>query len=48
VLERIEAGDADGAAAAMRAHVQHTAMLLIAQEGGAGVEVDLGWTGSSD
>ncbi|NMH99716.1 FCD domain-containing protein [Pseudonocardia acidicola] len=47
VLERIEAGDADGAAEAMRAHIQHTAELLISQEAGAGpgaVDVDLGWT----
>jgi DNA-binding GntR family transcriptional regulator len=47
VLERVEAGDADGAARAMRAHVLHTAELLIAQEAGAppgSVDVDLGWT----
>ena len=44
VLERVEAGDAVGAAAAMRAHVLHTAELLIAQEAGAAVDVDLGWT----
>ena len=44
VLERVEAGDADGAAAAMRRHVLHTAELLIAQEGG-GVDVALDWTG---
>jgi DNA-binding GntR family transcriptional regulator len=47
VLERVEAGDADGAAEAMRAHVLHTAELLIAQEAGAepgAVDVDLGWT----
>ncbi|WP_370467434.1 GntR family transcriptional regulator [Pseudonocardia hydrocarbonoxydans] len=47
ILERIEAGDPDGAAAAMHAHVRHTAELLIAQESGepAGtVEIDLGWT----
>lgn len=48
VLECIEAGDADGAAAAMQSHVRHTAELLIAQESGAGVAVDLGWTASSD
>lgn len=49
VLEQIEAGDADGAAAAMRAHILHTAQLLIAQESGGplgSVEVDLGWTGA--
>lgn len=44
VLERVEAGDADGAAAAMRSHILHTAALLVAQEGGSDVEVDLGWT----
>jgi DNA-binding GntR family transcriptional regulator len=47
VLERIEASDADGAAAAMRAHVLHTAELLIAQEGGepaGSLEIDLAWT----
>jgi len=43
ILERVEAGDADGAAAAMRRHVLHTAELLIAQEGG-GVDVALDWT----
>jgi DNA-binding GntR family transcriptional regulator len=48
VLDRIEAGDADGAAEAMRAHLLRTAELLIAQEAGTppgGVDVDLGWTG---
>jgi DNA-binding GntR family transcriptional regulator len=48
VLDRIESGDADGAAGAMRAHLLHTAELLIAQEAGAppgSVDVDLGWTG---
>ncbi|GAA1315708.1 GntR family transcriptional regulator [Pseudonocardia xinjiangensis] len=48
VLDRIESGDADGAAEAMRAHLLHTAELLIAQEAGAppgSVDVDLGWTG---
>jgi DNA-binding GntR family transcriptional regulator len=47
VLDRIEAGDADGAAEAMRAHVLHTAELLISQEAGVplgAVDVDLGWT----
>ncbi|WP_214364668.1 GntR family transcriptional regulator [Pseudonocardia sp. H11422] len=46
VLDRIEAGDAAGAAEAMRAHILHTAELLIAQEAGTepGVaDVDLGW-----
>lgn len=47
ILGPIEAGDADGAAEAMRAHLQHTAELLISQEAGTepgGVDVDLGWT----
>jgi DNA-binding GntR family transcriptional regulator len=47
ILTLIEAGDADGAAEAMRVHVQHTAELLIAQEAGAGtgvLDIDLGWT----
>jgi DNA-binding GntR family transcriptional regulator len=43
VLVRVEAGDADGAAEAMRRHLRHTAELLIAQEGG-GVDVALDWT----
>lgn len=46
VLERIEAGDPDGAAAAMREHVRHTAELLVAQEGGGSGGLDLDWTGS--
>jgi DNA-binding GntR family transcriptional regulator len=49
VLDRVEAGDADGAASAMRAHLLHTAELLIAQEAGdppGSVDVDLGWTGA--
>jgi len=47
VLERVEDGDPDGAAEAMRAHILHTAELLVAQEAGAEpgtVDVDLGWT----
>jgi DNA-binding GntR family transcriptional regulator len=45
ILDLVEAGDAEGAAAAMRAHVEHTAALLIAQEaGGEPVDVDLSWT----
>jgi DNA-binding GntR family transcriptional regulator len=47
VLERVLAGDADGAAEAMRVHILHTAELLVAQEAGAEagpVDVDLGWT----
>jgi DNA-binding GntR family transcriptional regulator len=47
ILALIEAGDADGAAESMRAHILHTAELLIAQEAGAEVgvlDVDLGWT----
>lgn len=50
VLERVEEGDADGAAEAMRAHILHTAELLVAQEAGAEpgtVDVDLGWTCST-
>ena len=50
VLERVEDGDADGAAEAMRAHILHTAELLVAQEAGAEpgtVDVDLGWTCST-
>jgi DNA-binding GntR family transcriptional regulator len=34
VFERIEAGDAEGAAAAMRTHIAHSASLLLAQETG--------------
>ena len=34
IFERVEAGDADGAAAAVGAHIEHTARLLIAQEQG--------------
>lgn len=34
VFERIEAGDAHGAAEAMRAHLAHSASLLLAQETG--------------
>jgi DNA-binding GntR family transcriptional regulator len=47
VLERVEAGDADGAAEAMRRHILRTAELLVAQEAGTEpgqVDVDLGWT----
>jgi DNA-binding GntR family transcriptional regulator len=47
VLERVLAGDADGAAEAMRVHILHTAELLVAQEAGAEagpVDVDLWWT----
>lgn len=32
ILERVEAGDAEGTAAALRAHIEQTARLLIAQE----------------
>jgi DNA-binding GntR family transcriptional regulator len=52
ILDLIEAGDAEGAAKAMREHVRHTAELLIAQEAGAdlgpglaAVDIDLDWTG---
>lgn len=45
VLERVEAGDAEGAAAAMRRHIRHTAELLISQEGGVDVaDLALDWT----
>jgi DNA-binding GntR family transcriptional regulator len=51
ILDLIEAGDAEGAAKAMREHVRHTAELLIAQEAGAdlgpglaAVDIDLDWT----
>jgi DNA-binding GntR family transcriptional regulator len=47
VLERVLAGDPDGAAEAMRVHILHTAELLVAQEAGpeaGAVDVDLGWT----
>jgi DNA-binding GntR family transcriptional regulator len=47
ILERVEAGDAAGAAAAMRAHLEHTARLLVAQEAGPAVGrqlLDLDWT----
>ncbi len=45
VLERVEAGDADGAAAAMRRHIRRTAELLISQEGGVDVaDLALDWT----
>jgi DNA-binding GntR family transcriptional regulator len=43
ILDRVEAGDADGAAAAMHRHVLHTAELLLAQEGGV-VGTSLDWT----
>jgi DNA-binding GntR family transcriptional regulator len=48
ILDLVESGDAEGAAAAMRAHIHHTAELLIAQEAGTeigAVDVDLSWTG---
>jgi DNA-binding GntR family transcriptional regulator len=34
ILERVEAGDADGTGSAVRAHIEQTARLLIAQEQG--------------
>jgi DNA-binding GntR family transcriptional regulator len=34
IFERVEAGDPDGTAAVMRAHIEETARLLIAQEQG--------------
>ena len=48
ILELVESGNAEGAGAAMRAHIRHTAELLIAQEAGTevgAVDVDLSWTG---
>lgn len=47
VLERLEARDPEGAADAMCAHIQTTSELLLAQEAGDGVDVDLGWTTSA-
>ncbi len=47
VLERVEDRDVEGAAQAMRAHILHTAQLLVTQEAGAEngtFDVDLGWT----
>jgi len=32
IFDQVEAGDRDGAAATLRAHIEHTATLLIAQE----------------
>ncbi|MGH2698496.1 MAG: GntR family transcriptional regulator [Actinomycetota bacterium] len=43
ILKHVEAGDAPGAAAAMKAHVLHTGQLLISQEGGRGEAMDLPW-----
>jgi DNA-binding GntR family transcriptional regulator len=45
VLERIKAGDGDGAAEAMRAHVLRTAQLLITQEFGASTATVDAWAG---
>jgi DNA-binding GntR family transcriptional regulator len=44
VLEHLEARDPGGAAESMRAHLQCTAGLLLAQEAGPDVEVKLDWT----
>ncbi|MGE0346554.1 MAG: GntR family transcriptional regulator [Gemmatimonadales bacterium] len=44
VLERLEARDPEGAAEAMCAHLQNTSTLLLTQEAGDGVDVDLAWT----
>jgi DNA-binding GntR family transcriptional regulator len=47
ILDAVGSGDAEGAAEAMRAHIHHTAELLIAQEAGTdpgAVAVDLAWT----
>jgi DNA-binding GntR family transcriptional regulator len=43
VLERLEARDPEGAADAMRAHLLNTSGLLLTQEAGDGVTVDLEW-----
>jgi DNA-binding GntR family transcriptional regulator len=46
IFERVEARDADGAAAAMREHIADSAKLLLAQETGdlgPGVSVELPW-----
>jgi DNA-binding GntR family transcriptional regulator len=43
ILERIKAGDGDGAAEAMRAHVLHTAQLLLEQGFNAGTETVDAW-----
>ena len=34
ILDHVEAGDAAAAAGALRAHIEHTAELLVAQEQG--------------
>lgn len=48
ILDLVREGDGHGAAAAMRAHIRHTAELLIAQESGHEVDrrisLDLDWT----
>lgn len=45
VLERVEARDGPGSAAAMRAHIVRTGSLLIQQEGGDGNTLAESWTG---
>lgn len=50
VLERVEARDADGAAAQLRRHLLHTARLLVGQEPDCpdrGRDLDLGWTSTA-
>jgi DNA-binding GntR family transcriptional regulator len=41
ILGHIERRDADAAAAAMRSHIEHTARLLVAQEGGDALVAEL-------
>lgn len=43
ILERLEARDPDGAAAAMKRHLTNTGALLLKQEGGRDLETGLGW-----
>ena len=43
ILDRVQAGDPHGAAAAMRAHIIHTGKLLIEQEGGDGEALTASW-----
>lgn len=43
ILERIEASDPQGAAAAMAAHVSHTGRLILDQEGGSGASDESLW-----
>lgn len=43
ILERLEARDAEGAAAAMKEHLSNTGALLLKQEGGRDLTAGLGW-----